>query len=408
MLFLGDSPTVSTGFSRCTKAVCDELYTTGHEVLVLGINERGDPRPDIPYPIYPCIQALDSGFDVMGQCRLPVLMQRYKPDVVVLLQDPWNIPGYFEQFDAVIAECHKAQVTFTLPPIIAWLAVDSRNQKGAEINHLTHIVTWTQFAADELKSGGCTVPMSIVGLGVDHGVFHPRIRSECRKVTCSQVVETNPNAFIVGYVGRNQERKRIDLLLEYFAEWVSVYVIDDAYLYLYVAPTGEGACDIHQLIRYYGLQGRVILSEPPAGVGHSDEVVSYVYNSLDVFMTTSQAEGWCLPVLEAMACGVPCVVPDAAGLASGGGWTDGAALYARCSSSALTAPLNGHPYTVGAIPDKADVVGLLSDLYTDRRMREHYSNEGIQHAKQFTWKRTGEEFVKVIEHVMASSQSKVA
>ena len=46
----------------------------------------------------------------------------------------------------------------------------------------------------------------------------------------------------------------------------------------------------------------------------SEEDMPVLYNSADVFLNTSEYEGFCLPVLEAMSCGVPVVVSNKASI----------------------------------------------------------------------------------------------
>lgn len=390
ILWCGDA-VASTGFSKCTHTVCDHLHSLGHEVHVLGLNHFGDPHI-YPYPIYPCRQPFDHGHDGFGVTRLPILIDRLRPDVVILLNDPWNIPEYFRALHAYFGDDD-------IPcPILAWLAVDAKNQNGKCLNELSHIITWTQFAADELIQGGYDKDISIVPLGVDTSLFYPRDKQESRAKVLPTAIR--PDSYIIGVVGRNQPRKRLDLTLQYFAEWIHDYNIPDAYLYLHVAPTGESGFDIRNLARYYNLQGRVILSEPHIGYGESESSLPYLYSSFDLYWTTSQGEGWGLPCLEAMACGVPCLVPDWSGLGSQGGWTQGAVCYVPCTSIAISAPLNSLAYTIGGIPDKSGCINRLDSLYRTPQAGRNLSEKGLRLAQSLTWKSSAKKFVAVLESVM--------
>lgn len=391
VLWVGDSPTVSTGFAKCTRFACEALHSAGHEITVLGINEFGDPH-SYPYPIYPAIQPLDHGHDPFGVSRLPSMIARIKPDLVVLLNDPWNVPAYFEQIDAAIEQGLSADL---VPPIIGWLAVDSRNQRGADCNRLAHVIVWTEFAGEELVRGGYEGVYSIVPLGVDLSIFNPRDKAESRAKTCPAHIASNPDSFIVGVVGRNQPRKRLDLTIEYFAEFLSRTGADNAYLYLHVSPTGERGCNIKSLVKYYGLTGKVILSSPVAGFGIYEEQMPALYSSFDVYLSTSQGEGFGLPALEAAACGVPIVVPDCGGFSS---WIpDGSAIKVHCSGAALTAPLNSYPYTIGGIPDRAATVEALSRLYVSQSDCRELEYRALQMAQGLTWESAVSKLVSVIE-----------
>lgn len=396
VLFVGDSPTVNTGFSRCTREVCNQLISSGHEVAVLGMGYAGDPH-SFPYPIYPCINRYDKCVSYGGEDRLPIMISRLNPDVVVILQDTWNIGPYFEQLDKVKEVCDKDNIPFTIPPVIGWIAVDSKNQKAESLNRLVHVVVWTEFGGKELVKGGYKGNYSVIPLGVDTTLFYPRDKQESRREIFGDLVPLD--AYIVGVVGRNQPRKRLDLTLEYFAGWVNIYSISNAYLYLHVAPTGERSCDIRSLIDYYKLNGRVIINEPQVGLGNDESLMPKIYSCLDLHMTQSQAEGWHLPTLEAMACGVANLVPDHSCFGEDG-WCGKDVVKVKCNGSALTAPLNGNPHTIGSIPDKEDTIKWLQWFYGGPGMRLTYGSIGLNLARSMTWKKTAESFCQVLERII--------
>ena len=399
VLFVGDSPTVSTGFARCTREVCAELISSGHEVAVLGMGYAGDPH-SYPYSIYPCVNRYDKCASYGGEDRLPIMISRLNPDVVVILQDPWNIGPYFDQLDKVKELCETDNTPFTIPSIVGWIAVDSQNQKAESLNRLAHLVVWTKFAGKELVKGGYGGDYSIVPLGVDTSVFYPRDKQESRAEIFGDSVAID--SYIVGVIGRNQPRKNLHLTIQYFAEWVNTYSISNAYLYLHIAPTGERSCDIRSLIKFYGLSGRVIINEPHVGVGNDESLMPKIYSSLDLHMTQSQAEGWHLPTLEAMACGVACMVPDHSCFGTDGGWCENAAVRVRCYENVITAPLNGNPYTIGLIPDKQCTISALNLMYSRSDFRAIYCYKGLELACSLTWSRTAKSFVGVLEKVVVS------
>lgn len=402
-LLVGDAA-VSTGFARCTHTAANALHAAGHEVTILGINYHGDPHP-YPYPIYPCRQPFDYGHDSMGQTRLPRIIQLTEPDVVLLLNDPWNIADYLDSMDARLAD------DFPRPAVVGWLAVDAMNQHGAPLNRLDHVVVWTEFAKRELSRGGCTRDIDIVPLGVDTDIFKPTgvtpgttrfDRSEARR----RVVPPGfmpDGAFLVGAIGRNQSRKRLDLTLSYFSRWINRFRRDDAYLLLHVGPTGEKrGVDYRSLVRYFELQGRVMVIEPEIGHGVDDTIMPYVYSSLDVYVTTTQGEGWGLPALEAMACGVPCVVPDFAGL---GSWAGDAAARVPCSAIVPTAPINAMMHTLGAVPNESDFVSELDALYASPIHYNALVRRGLRLAGSLSWASTGDSIRRILESVAEARAS---
>ena len=393
IIWVGDA-VVSTGFSLCTHNVCDVLHEMGHEVIVIGINHFGSPH-DYPYKIYPAVDPFDGGRDAFGVGRLALLTQRLNPDVICILQDPWNIDGYLKELAALKKDCPEV----TIPPVVAWCAVDSLNQRGDQLNGLSRLIVWTDFAAKELKKGGYKSDIDVVNLGVDLERFSPRDKEESRKI--AGISNISVDSFVVGVVGRNQPRKRLDLTLSYFSAWIKSCGVDNAYLYLHVAPTGEQGCNIHSLVRYYGLGGKVVLSQPHIGHGIVGDEMAYIYSAFDVYMSTSQGEGWGLPCMEAMACGVPCIVPDWSAL---GDWPREAVVKVPCTSTALTAPLNSYPYTIGGVPDETEFVRALHNLYTSAAHRDVYRRRGpsLVAQERFRWPNIGGRFESILRSVVSN------
>lgn len=409
VLFVGDA-VVDTGFSRCTHAVCDELSRRGHQVAVLGINYFGGPHR-YPYAIYPCYDPTDGGRDMFGATRLPQLIDRLRPDVVVLLNDPWNVDFYMSQCESVLAKLGPDR-----PKFIGWMAVDSMNQNGEPLNKLDEVVVWTEFGKRQLMTGGYKGRVHLCGLGVDSSVFTmdgpidkvlarlpPHISSRYHS---DADVLSRP--YIVGVVGRNQYRKRLDITLRAFADFA--VDVPDSYLLIHTAPTGESSTDIESMASYYGITDKVILSmAPKIGHGVPDEYLAQLYRLFDVYLTTSQAEGWGLPAMEAMACGTRCVLPYFAAFGSEG-WTTRAKTVIRYTAGEhiQSAPMNGAIHTIAAHGRVDAVVRALQEAYwcdrsepEDARVVEgRFLRDDSVWASCRTWGVVGDEFVSTMEHVM--------
>lgn len=396
ILWIGDA-VVTTGFASCTHAACDALHAAGHEVSVLGINYDGDPNPPYPYPIYPPRSVVDGARDAFGVGRLPYLVDRINPDVVVVLNDSWNVPAYLDVLEAAYKDTGR-----TPPPIVAWLAVDGLNQiAAAQLDRCLAVATWTDFGARALRDSGCQKPIAIIPLGVDHTKFKPANREESR----ARVVPLphHQDSFLIGAVGRNQLRKRLDLTIEAFAEFMHHVpgAKDRALLYLHCAPTGEDGAHLPALTRFYGLQSKILVARSILpGAGAPVDYMAAVYSALDVYLSTSQGEGWGLPALEAMACGVPCILPDWAAFGPRG-WVGDAAVRVPCRTQLLTAPTGVASYTIGAVPSAVDVADELRAMFLSSKHRDTYAKRGLKKAWEFSWEQTGAAFVSFLERAWA-------
>ena len=113
-------------------------------------------------------------------------------------------------------------------------------------------------------------------------------------------------------MGRNQWRKNIFGLVEAFDQFRQG---KDALLYLHTHPTDDlhGGGNILEMLNDRGMKlGRDYLTPPPYSqeVGFSRDDLNQIYNFMDVYCSMSYAEGFGLPVIEAMLAGTPVVVPD--------------------------------------------------------------------------------------------------
>lgn len=380
LLWVGDA-CVSTGFARATHHTLATLCKTWN-VSVIGINHVGDQH-HYPYDVY---TARGIGGDMFGISRMKELIAKTRPDVIVLQNDPWNIPAYM-------------QVTGNIP-VVATLAVDGKNCAGRGLNGLALALFWTKFGEQEARLGGYTGPSAVIPLGVDLDIYKPLSRQAARKSL--ELPEPYASSFIVGNVCRNQPRKRLDLCIMYFAEWIKSRGIDDAYLFLHTAASGDKGFDVKQLAHYCGIARHLMLSEPELVHGETEERVCEIYNCFDVMFSTTQGEGFGLPIFEGMACGIPQVVPDWSGLSE---LCEEAAFKVPCTTVACTT--NGIN-VIGGVMDRAGAIEALDALYQSKHgqvlARCRQRGLALVAQERYRWENIGEAFNVALNQVMYPRQ----
>jgi glycosyltransferase involved in cell wall biosynthesis len=257
------------------------------------------------------------------------------------------------------------------------------------MNGLDHVVFWTEFAAYEAVRGGFKKPYSIIPLGVDLDLFKPGDRLEARRYLGLGPVFQE--SFIVGNINRNQPRKRFDLSIEAFAEWIKNYDAPDAALYLHVCPTGDMGYNLDELAGYYGLHNKFILCQPEVFRGATKRQVAATMRAFNVGFTTSVAEGWGLPVMETMASGVPNVVPHNSAYAE---WAVGAAVSVPCRPVASL----GIP-SMGGEPSVEGMVEAFNRLYKDREFYKQVSEAGLARVREpkYRWENIGATWHEVLK-----------
>ena len=358
---------------------------------MLGINHRGDPGT-VPYGVYTAA----AGGDAFGVGRLMWMVDRVKPDVIVIQQDGWYFPYYVNALRKRKPNHEYESAYAASIPIIGAIAVDGKNFLGEWIKDLKLSVFWTKFAQDEARRGGFTGESRIIPLGVDTDVFYqvPRDGAMDR-----QKVGVLKDKFIIGNVNRNQPRKRWDLSIRYFAEWVHSFNVKDARLFLHSAPTGDVSTNLESLCRYYNVLDKVVIYTPEPFYGKPDDDMRDVYNMFDVLISTTQGEGMSLPTMEAMACKVPCILPDWAAL---GDWAKGAAAMIPCTSTALQS-FSPTVNVIGGIADEKQFIAALDKLYREKEHRQLIGELGYQRVTEprFNWNVIGEQWLEALDSLFA-------
>lgn len=364
LLWIGDA-VCDSGFSRVTHEVCDRLKEK-YSISILGLNYRGDPHP-YPYPIYPAFVL--GCKDFLGIDRISEIVPSIDPDIIVILNDPYNFPKYFTAL---------RKTPLQPVPVLGIVAIDGKNCLGTALNGLTNTVFWTDFAKQEAINCGFIAPSSVIPLGVDLDIYRPQDQRQARAFIGFN--DELLDKYVVGNVNRNQPRKRLDLTIDYFCKWVKDYNIPDAYLFVHVCPTGEVGYDCAQLMKYYGLNKRLIRSQPGVWKGLPQEEMASIYSCFDVQVSTTQGEGFGLTTLEGMACGIPQIIPHWSAL---GEWAT-AASRIRCTSTIAS---SGSQSAIGGVPDRDLFIKALDELYRNPGFRSMMRVESIElaHNEKFRW-----------------------
>jgi len=163
----------------------------------------------------------------------------------------------------------------------------------AQANALDEIWVPSHFNKDSFAESGVTRPIHVMPLGVDVDYFHP-------------FIERRPlgGRFVFTSVFEWGERKAPEALLTaYNREFSSS---DDVLLLLKVI-NNDPAVNIERHIQAMGLAP----DRAPVAIVLNQNVPSYqmgmFYRSSDCFVLPTRGEGWGMPTLEAMACGLPVI-----------------------------------------------------------------------------------------------------
>lgn len=386
MLYVGDFP-VPTGFGIVSKNLIN-TFRKHYDVHVIGVNYFGDYDPLIEgLKVYP---ASSGGGEIYGFDKFLKLLTQLQPAVCFVLNDIWIAMDYNKQ----IVEYNKL-FPDNKTQFVLYTPIDAENIKRDFIDQVTefdHIVTYTEFGKEQLVIGGMSKKIHVVPHGVDLTKFRRMDKQSVKKA-----MKMDADDFIVLNVSRNQPRKRLDMFFFIFAEWVKRYNLPETVRVYYHGALQDYGIDILQWCEYLGIKNRLAISRPDLtpNNGLTDEQMNMVYNSADVFFTTTAAEGWGLPVAEAMAVGVPCVLPAHSALTE---WPEGNALYADCYPfpSLTDRGLN----TIHHLTEVNSAIEALHKLYTDAQLRQQLGEASYKHMQnpKFNWETIAKQFMEIIKN----------
>lgn len=109
-----------------------------------------------------------------------------------------------------------------------------------------------------------------------------------------------------------------------------------------------------------------------------DEQLSLLYSAAEVLLYPSLYEGFGLPILEAMACGVPVITSNVSSMPEVGGQ---AAIYVD-------------PYNLEDIKNK------LTEIMSDQKLRENVIKKGLEQVKKFSWQKCQQETAALYKKII--------
>lgn len=168
--------------------------------------------------------------------------------------------------------------------------------------------------------------------------------------------------FTIGYIGGLGKRKNIEFILKLAEKMKNERVL------FKIAGKGSDKERLLKISQELELKNIVF-------VGFIlDEKINEFYNSLDLFIFPSLYEGFGLPVVEAMACGIPCLISDRGSL----------------------------PEIIGNAGKVIDIDNLLTTTVIIKSLIKNKRGlkRSIKRANYFNWDKTIKDTIKVYEKIL--------
>ena len=379
VLWVSESPRLHTGHGRVTDEISKRLAAGGkYEVGVLGWGAE-------PYLDGECTM-FAPGPQPWLSARVNRVIEDFGPDVVVT-SGPLLALGVMEEVSLRPFVSWVGYATFEASPVpVALRAVLRRMDRAVVPSAWCRSALVDERSPHESRKGS---PVRVIPCAVDSQDFHPRPDRDDLRAAYGLAQK-----FVVGCVARNHFRKQIPVLLKAFARFAKRH--REALLYLHMDPDGP-VWRLPELVKQHRLERRVAFTRGLVGpVGTTTQTLNAIYNLFDVMVLPTMGEAFGLPILEAMAAGVP-VIGTACSAVNELVEGRGELIAVR---DWLTMNWDNAEY---ALPDADGLVEKLELLYADQELRLEYGRRGRAFAETMTWDRAAVAWKRLLDGVVSRS-----
>lgn len=327
ILWVSNAPWAATGYGQQTAQAITRLKADGNDVAVAanyGLEASATMwnSPAGSIPVYP------RGMETWSNDVIPAHMHDWSSrdkeaeHLLMTLFDVWVFKG-------------EKWAEF---PVASWIPID-HVPAPPEVSAWARLpfvypIAMSKFGKSMLENVGVEswyVPHAV------EKVYKPTksfVTPNGQTFTGREFMKIGEDKFVVGMNAANKGvtpiRKAFGENLLAFSMFAKKY--DDAVLYIHTDPSGSmGGIKINDLILSCGIPTEKVIF-PDAYMlrsGISQEIMASIYSGMDVLLATSMGEGFGVPTVEALSCGVPVIVSDFAASAElcGDGWKIGGQPY---------------------------------------------------------------------------------
>ena len=230
--------------------------------------------------------------------KVPYLIKKYDIDIFGIFLDT------FMMFEAKFMDCDTSPAkTFFYYPSDGGGGLPSNcDQILRKVNLPISMSKFGQLQVEKVHG----IKSVYIPHAFDPKLFYPESFEKKKELRKKWELE---GKFVIGCVARNQGRKMLDRGIKAF----KLFSLDvpNAVLLLHTDPKDTAqATDIVKLIKDVELTNRVLFTGTSFYEPFTYKAMNEVYNLMDIFLLPTSGEGFGIPIVEAMACGVPQLVTD--------------------------------------------------------------------------------------------------
>ncbi len=238
------------------------------------------------------------------------------------------------------------------------------------LRHARKIITVSHFTKQEILSlypKTKETKIKVVHNGYNDALYQANVHSE--KIADVLIKYGLEQPYFL-YVGRLEKKKNTPALIEALA----ILHEDHPEIKIKLVLSGDasfGYDEVKYAIEEFDLEREVMM---PGWITEAD--LPYLFHGATAFIFPSKHEGFGIPVLQALACGLPTAVSDIP------------VLREIASDAVLYFNQN----------DKRLIAAAMAQIATDGNLRQILKEKGLARAKEFSWKKCATETLSELEN----------
>ena len=391
LLWVGDDYRSLTGYGRVARELFVYLKNV-YTIVQYSISYAG------PTDEYIVINSADgTGF---GFNKLPQLVAYIKPDIIILLNDSAVISGWLQK---IKDECtHKCV-------IVPYLCTEYTGVRDSDVelyNAITNgMLAMATFSLTEIIDKGYKHNTLRLSHGYSNGI------KKMDKAHAKSLLGINPETFVFFSGSKNQPRKRLDIIIRAFVNFLKKHNNEYVVLMMNCGLIDMG-WNIRELYDRLCKEQKItnkdrhlyLCSNNIKDANKSDDELTVIYNACDVGITTSTGESFGLVPFEQAALGIPQIIPNFSGI-----------IESIKQGSIYLAPHDYYVYPVvlqsaggeGQVVNHVNVTEAMEMYYTKKDVYQLHQRQIPQNVINYSWENISGDLIKFIDPLITTNADRL-
>ena len=377
-IVITDDPNITTGNAKVCRYLCQGLEKLGYEIAhIVGWNGIGINKYKWPITT---IDGTKQNHPDTG-IKVQLLCNKIKPDVIVMHGDVWNF-NYMPHIKTKALKVLYATVDFE--PL-------NKSHK-ATFECMDSVIVTSSYGARVLNEQFDLCP-EVIYEGVDTSIFYPLDEEGLNKVRDNLKKQAKANnlhvpEFFMAVLSRPIQRKNLPAAIRAVSKLSDIHEnvgLISLYQTQGIKNAEHDMNEIHSRYLDPKTPKYVVEGICPSSTDVDDKTIASYLQAAHVLIHPCMAEGWGLPVLEAMACGVVPLVTNCTSMTDIVNDDNG---YLVDVGGIICNPTNDEKNMEQYVISDKDLFDKLLHAYRNPEELKHKRDNAVKYARELSWDKT--------------------